>query len=66
VPAYGPHSFRNTLARLGEQIWQSPEQFKTWSQNLGFEDVMTTFRSYGQVSGERQQVILDELRDRST
>ena len=36
-PRFNPHSFRKTLARLGEQICQTPEEFKAWSQNLGHE-----------------------------
>ena len=40
---------RNTLSRLGEAIYQTPEQFKAWSQNHGHEKVLTTFYSYGVV-----------------
>lgn len=43
LPYYNPHSFRNTLVRLGENLCQTPEQFKAWSQNLGHEGVLTTF-----------------------
>ncbi len=50
----------------GEQVRQevctTPEEMKAWSQNLGHEDVMTTFRSYGQVHGERQRQVLAQLR----
>jgi len=28
-----PYNIRNTLSRLGEAIYQIPEQFKAWSQN---------------------------------
>jgi len=45
LPYFNPHSFRNTLVRLGEGLCQTPEQFKAWSQNLGHEGVLTTFRS---------------------
>jgi len=45
---------------LGETLCQSPEAFKSWSQNLGHEDVLTTFYSYGAVASRRQgEVILD-------
>ena len=47
LPYFHPHSLRKTLARLGEQVCQSPEDFKAWSQNLGHEQVLTTFLSYG-------------------
>ena len=59
---YNPHSFRDTLVRLGEKICKTPEQFKAWSQNLGHESVMTTFTSYGEVPQHRQAEVFDELR----
>jgi integrase/recombinase XerD len=61
IPYANPHSFRKTLARLGEQVCHTPEEFKAWSQNLGHEHVMTTLTSYGEVSRERQAEILREL-----
>jgi integrase/recombinase XerD len=61
MPAYHPHSIRKTLVRFGEAICRTPEQFKAWSQNLGHEQVMTTFRSYGEVAPKRQAQILAEL-----
>ena len=39
---------------IGEQMCQTPEQFKAWSQNLGHESPLTTFTSYGKVSLHRQ------------
>jgi integrase len=47
VQTFNPHSFRNTLVRLGQGLCQSPEAFKAWSQHLGHEKVLTTFVSYG-------------------
>ena len=61
LPYFHPHSLRKTLARLGEQVCQSPEDFKAWSQNLGHEQVLTTFMSYGKVSTERQGEIIRGL-----
>ena len=58
LPYFHPHSLRKTLARLGEQVCQSPEAFKAWSQNLGHEQVLTTFMSYGKVGTERQAEII--------
>ena len=43
LPYFNPHSFRNTLVRLGQEICKTPEEFKAWSQNLGHEKVLTTF-----------------------
>jgi hypothetical protein len=61
LPYFNPHSFRNTLVRLGEDLCKSPEAFKAWSQNLGHEKVLTTFLSYGAVACDRQGEILRGL-----
>jgi integrase len=59
--AVNPHSFRKTLAQLGERVCRTPEELKAWSQNLGHEDVMTTLRSYGEVPCSRQAEIIRDL-----
>jgi len=64
LPYVNPHSFRNTLAALGERLCATPEDFKAWSQNLGHEHVLTTFTSYGAVAGHRQGEIFSRLRAR--
>ncbi len=62
-----PHGFRSsfrdwkTLVQLGEQLCSTPEEFKAWSQNLGHEQVMTTFRSYGSVQQSRQGELIRKL-----
>lgn len=61
LPYFNPHSFRKTLALLGGQICKSPEEYKAWSQNLGHENVLTTFSSYGDVAGHRQADIIRAL-----
>jgi integrase len=61
LPYFNPHSFRNTLVRLGQDLCKSPEAFKAWSQNLGHEKVLTTFTSYGAVARGRQGEILRNL-----
>lgn len=61
LPYFNPHSFRNTLVRLGEELCKSPEDFKAWSQNLGHEQVLTTFLSYGEVACQRQGEIIRGL-----
>ena len=58
LPYFHPHSIRKTLARLGEEVCNSPEEFKAWSQNLGHEQVLTTFLSYGSVATDRQGEII--------
>src|SRR5258707_4856320 len=58
LPYFNPHSFRNTLVQLGEDVCKSPEQFKAWSQNLGHGKVLTTFLNYGEVACHRQGEII--------
>lgn len=64
LPYYHPHSFRRTLARLGERMCKTPEEFKAWSQALGHEDVMTTFNAYGTVPEERCDEVFTGLGSR--
>lgn len=56
-----PHSFRDTLARLGEQLCRTPEEWKAWSQNFGHESEATTFVGYGRVPAHRQAEIMRAL-----
>ncbi len=58
LPYFNPHSFRKTLVTLGQRLCRTPEEFKAWSQNLGHEQVMTTFSSYGPVAPDRQAEII--------
>lgn len=61
LPYFNPHSFRNTLVRLGQELCKTPEEFKSWSQNLGHEKVLTTLLSYGSVDCQRQGEIIRNL-----
>jgi integrase len=61
LPYFHPHSFRNTLVRLGQEICKSPEEFKAWSQNLGHESPLTTLLNYGQVAYQRQGEIIRSM-----
>ena len=58
LPYFQPHSMRHMLARHGQQICQTPEQYKAWSQNLGHDHVLTTFTSYGTVPSHRQAELI--------
>src|SRR6476469_6872498 len=62
LPYFNPHSFRKTLALLGGKLCRSPEEYKAWSQSFGHEHVLTTFCSYGDVTGYRQLEIMRSLR----
>lgn len=61
LPYFNPHSFRNTLVQLGERTCTTAKTFKAWSQNLGHEQVMTTFNSYGSVAPHRQAELIRGL-----
>ncbi len=61
LPNYNPHSFRHTLAVMGEKICRTPEEWKAYSQNFGHSSPMTTFNSYGPVAPHRQAEILNAL-----
>ena len=61
LPYFIPHSYRNTIVQLGQEVCKTPEQFKAWSQNLGHEKVLTTFLSYGEVAYQRQREIIRDL-----
>ncbi len=62
MPYFNPDSFRKTLVTLGQQLCQTPEEFKCWSQNLGHEDVFMTLYSYGHVQQHQQGEILQQLK----
>ncbi|WEK49040.1 MAG: hypothetical protein P0Y66_14905 [Candidatus Kaistia colombiensis] len=62
---FHPHLFRKTLARLGEKMCRTPEEFKAWSQNLGHNKVSTTFEHYGQVDTDRQHELIQALASRN-
>src|SRR5262249_4008032 len=61
LPYAKPHSFRDTLARIGERLCRTPEEWKAWSQNLGHENETTTFTGYGEVPHYRQVEIIRVL-----
>ncbi|MBL4764272.1 MAG: tyrosine-type recombinase/integrase [Colwellia sp.] len=63
LPYFNPHSFRHTLVRQGEQLCQTPEEFKAWSQNLGHQGVLTTLYSYGEVQDYRQAELIKKLNE---
>lgn len=58
LPAYGPHAFRHMLARHIAKTSTSVAELVAASQNLGHSDVLTTLRSYGQISRERQRALI--------
>jgi integrase/recombinase XerD len=61
LPAFNPHSLRKTLAQIGQKSCRTLEQMKAWSQNLGHEELMTTFASYGNLGRSQQADIMATL-----
>jgi integrase len=65
LPAFNPHSARNTLVQLAYDLKLDPATFRAWSQNLGHESCLTTFSSYGTLSPARQGELIRGLDARS-
>jgi integrase len=65
LPYYNPHSFRDMIVRHVMTLGLTPEEMKAWSQNLGHNDVLTTFTSYGQVPAARQGELIRAITERS-
>jgi integrase len=61
LPYYNPHSFRKTLALLGQRMCRTFEDEKAWSQNLGHDDINTTRVSYGKLPAARQGELIRDL-----
>jgi len=61
LPYFNPHSIRNTLVQLAYARKLDAERFKAWSQNLGHENCLTTFSSYGELLPSRQAEIIRGL-----
>jgi integrase len=61
LPYFNPHSLRSTLVQLAYELKLDAEQFKAWSQNLGHENCLTTFSSYGEIPATRQAEIIRGL-----
>jgi integrase/recombinase XerD len=61
LPYFNPHSFRDTLVQFGKKLCRTPEEFEAWSKNLGHEEMLTTFRSYGSIDPHRQGELIRSL-----
>jgi integrase/recombinase XerD len=46
---------------LAYELKLDAEQFKAWSQNLGHENCLTTFSSYGEITPARQAALIRGL-----
>src|ERR1700733_1351175 len=61
LPYYNPHSFRDTLVRLAYTVCKNPEAFRVVSQNIGHNNPLTTFTSYGTIDEYRQGEVMKSL-----
>jgi integrase/recombinase XerD len=61
VEYFEPHTFRHTLVHYGEDHCKTPAEFKAWSQNLGHENVSTTFGSYGRIDVYNQGNLIKKV-----
>jgi len=52
---------RHALTHHYQSICKTPKEFKAISQNLGHENVLTTFTSYGEIPTHRQGEIVKNL-----
>lgn len=53
VEYFSPHCFRHLAINLAEKRCRNAEELKAVSQNIGHENVGTTFGSYGNISNNR-------------
>ena len=62
MPYFNPHAFRKTLAQLGQKLCGGNiAAMKAWSQNLGHEELMTTFTSYGALNRNQQAELMASI-----
>jgi integrase len=66
LPYFNPHSFRDTLVQFGKKLCRTPEEFEAWSKNLGHEQMLTTFRSYGSIDPTRQGELIKSITSEQT
>jgi integrase len=61
LPYFNPHSFRDMLVRHVMQLNLPIMHLKSWSQNLGHTDMLTTLTSYGAVPVHQQGELIRQL-----
>ncbi len=66
-PEYTAHSIRKTLTQEMSDRKMPLDMQKAWSQNLGHDNIMTTFSAYLPVSTQRQgELIKGQVNDRAS
>lgn len=61
LPYFNPHSFRDMLVRHVMRLNLPIMHLKSWSQNLGHTDMLTTLTSYGAVPVHQQGELIRQL-----
>lgn len=61
VPYFSPHKFRHFIINEVKKHITSMEQLKAISQNLGHENIATTFHGYGAIDTHRVSEIVREI-----
>ena len=61
IKYHHPHSLRHTLTHHYQAVCKTPEEFKAISQNLGHENVLTTFICYGEIPPYRQCEVIKNI-----
>lgn len=64
LPYKNPHLMRDMLAHAYIAMDLNPAQLKAVSQSLGHSDVLTTFKSYGQLPKHRQSELIRSIGQR--
>jgi integrase len=59
---YSPHRFRHFAVNQATHYAKSPEQFKAISQNMGHENISTTFYDYGAINPHQASEIISGMR----
>jgi integrase len=58
---YHPHTFRKTIWKFGERLCANGREARAWSLNLGHENVLTSFSSYGPMNSQERQDVMSQL-----
>lgn len=61
VEYFPPHSFRHLATNYAEKRCRNAEELKAISQNLGHENVGTTFGSYGNINNNRVGELITQM-----
>ena len=64
LPYFNPHSFRDMLVRHAMQMNLPTRTLKSWSQNLGHTDLLTTLTSYGNVPVHEQGELIRAVKSK--